>query len=104
MVWTPRSLQERKKSDETITITDTTIEQITEVQKGQEVQLTVLVEKKVTEVVETKKIKDTIRKNHYATKNKNVVSIPFSGEYIDLTATEHYHHRCDPDNRQARRI
>ena len=77
MIWVPRKLQQRKDT-EIVQITDITEEQITEVQRGQEVQFTVLVEKKIIEIRQTKNAKDNVRKNHFAAKNKNAVSIsPF---------------------------
>lgn len=59
-----------------VEIIDTTFEQITEIQQGSEIQLTTLVEKKITEQSQKKTAKDNIRLNHYAAKNTNVVRIP----------------------------
>jgi len=52
-------------------IVDTTFEEITEVQRGNEVELTTLVEKKITEQSQKRTAKDNIRKNHFSAKNKD---------------------------------
>jgi hypothetical protein len=72
LVWN-RGKNSNKNNDKTV-ITDTTITQLTEVSRNSETQLTVLVEKKLVIKKDTRQSKDNVRRNHYAAKNKNVVS------------------------------
>jgi len=76
LVWVPRALQERKNNQNSdITITDTEITQLTEIQQGSETQLTVAVEKQVVIKKGTKNAKDNVRKNHFAAINTQVNTI-----------------------------
>ncbi|KAG0652089.1 hypothetical protein D0Z07_1386 [Hyphodiscus hymeniophilus] len=79
LVWMPRSLEARKKNsnnnDDIITITQLEETQLTVVQRGQEVQLTEIVEDKLVIIDQTKKNKDNIRKNHYKNRNSNVNTV-----------------------------
>jgi len=83
----PRSPKKNNKND--VNVVDTTFEQITEVQKGNEVELTTLVEKKITEQSQKRTAKDNIRKNHFAAKNKNQNTvITVVTEIVDARANE----------------
>jgi len=76
LVWVPRALQERKNNQNSdITITDTEITQLTEIQQGSETQLTVAVEKQVVIKQQTKSAKDNVRKNHFAAINTQVNTV-----------------------------
>jgi len=71
LTYMPRANKNKNNNKNNVDIVDTTFEQITEVQQGNEVQLTTLVEKKITEQSQKRTAKDNIRKNHFAAKNKN---------------------------------
>lgn len=86
MIWIPRSVEPRKNknnNDNILTITELEETQLTVVEKGKEVQLTELVEKKLVIIDQTKQNKDNIRKNHFKNKNSNVVSVfPFNASIL----------------------
>ncbi len=77
LVWNRAKNSKNSKNNDETTITDTTITQLTEVNKNSETQLTVLVEKKLVIKKDTRKSKDNVRKNHYSSKNQNVVCFIF---------------------------
>jgi len=81
-----RALSPRKH---TVDIIDTTFEQLTEIEQGSEIQLTSIVEKKITQESQKETAKDNIRKNHYASKNSNANTvITVVTEVIDARSNE----------------
>ena len=80
MIWAPRGIWARRNndnSDDTITITETEEEQLTVIQQGQEIELTKLVEKRVTVIDQKKVARDNVRKNHFKNKNSGQVCYVF---------------------------
>jgi hypothetical protein len=75
MSWTPRSLERKNggSKDKDLTIIDTTVVKLTEVERNSEIELTIKVEEKIKIEEQKKKDKDNVRKNHYRNKNKDVV-------------------------------
>ncbi len=61
-----------------VTIIDTTVVQLNEGRRNQEVELTILVQENIKKNNGKKRAKDNVRKNHYRNKNRNVVCIKYS--------------------------
>lgn len=78
LTWEPRGLEARgkggNKNNNDIVIVDTTFIKIDEKTRGKEQELIVIVKEKTIIKDNSNKIKDNIRKNHYRSKNRNVVS------------------------------
>ncbi|KAL3424767.1 hypothetical protein PVAG01_04048 [Phlyctema vagabunda] len=90
LTWTPRDLRTRDEkdgrdrdnnrdgnnrnknnNDDLITITQTETIQLTEIQRGREVQLTQVIQKQIQIVDQKKRARDNVRKNHYRNRNRN---------------------------------
>lgn len=72
MEWIPKR---SNNNNNNVDVVDTTFEQITAVEQGNEIELTTLVEKVLVVQSQKRTAKDNIRKNHYSAKNKNVVCL-----------------------------
>ncbi|PQE30672.1 Cas1p-like protein [Rutstroemia sp. NJR-2017a WRK4] len=75
LVYTPRSLG--RQGDSVVTITQTQEEQLTEISRGREIQLTKLVQDRLVIIDRTNVARDNIRKNHFRNLNsqQNIIII-----------------------------
>lgn len=99
----------KRAKNNNVQVTDTTFEQITEVQRGNEVELVTLVKQKLSEQSQKINAKDNIRRNHFASKNKNANTIlTVVTEVIDARAnaqiTRIMTHQIIVDNKSQENI
>lgn len=91
LTWEPRGLAprggrgDRNNNNKDIVIVDTTFIKIDEKSRGKEQELIIFIKEKTIIKDNKDKFKDNIRKNHYKSKNRNVVS--FSSSEMPLAVT-----------------
>lgn len=73
LVYNPRSSGHRANSNNVIIITKTKEEQLTEVSRGREIQLTKLVQERLVIIDQTQIARDNVRRNHFRNLNSQRV-------------------------------
>ncbi|KAF7877639.1 hypothetical protein EAF04_001310 [Stromatinia cepivora] len=107
LVYNPRSSGQRANSNGVITITKTKEEQLTEISRGREIQLTKLVQERLVIIDQTQIARDNVRRNHFRNLNsqRNIVIIVVT-QIVDARDTSsknirYMTHQVQADN-QAR--